>query len=363
MDRLPNWILLMLVVTGISTIGCVGPIKHKMSTDYPAAVIYPIGTPPVIDGRARFREIFCQLLAAEPDFMGTDGVCENFLLRLNDETLPGSRFQPLSNQGNRYRVLIVPGFLNECFAGIALPFEDAIQKLNEQGFKIDELVVSGYSSSDTNAKNIAETVDKLNLDENEKLVFIGHSKGAVDLLHFLVNYPQMSKHVAAVVSVAGAINGSRLVTKADNVYTDIALDFLSKQCDTTDEAALHSLRPTVRLSWLAANPLPKSVRYFSLAALTKRENINTLLKNSYDHLSVYSPRNDGLLLMVDQMIPGGTLLGYANVDHLSVVLPLESNNFIISETIQAPQNFPRKVLLQAILAYVAEALDQKREQR
>lgn len=361
MGRLSIWILLVLAVTATSIIGCVGPIKHKMSTDYPAAVIYPIGTPPVIDGRTRFREIFCQLLDTETDYQASIESCETFLLRLSDEPPPGGIHRPLPLMDNRNQVLIVPGFLNECFSDIALPFEDAIQSLNEQGFKIDELVVSGYSSSDTNAKYIAETVENLKLDENEKLVFIGHSKGAVDLLHFLVNYPQMSKHVAAVVSVAGAINGSRLAAKAGNVYSDLALTLLSGQCDTTDDDALNSLRPSVRLSWLAANPLPKSVSYFSLAALAKRENINTLLKNNYDHLSVYSPRNDGLVLMVDQMIPGGTLLGYANVDHWSVALPLENNNFIISETIQAPQKFPRKVLLQAILAYVAEALDQKRE--
>jgi len=361
MSCLPVRILLVLAVMGVSLFGCVGPIKHKMTTDYPAAVLYAIGTPPVIDGRARFRQIFCQLLAAEPDYQGSPGTCETFLLRLNDEPLPGGNPQRLPNQINRYRVLIVPGFLNECFADIGLPFEDAIQSLNERGFKIDELVVSGYSSSDSNAAYIAKTIENLNLDADEKLVLVGHSKGAVDSLHFLVNYPQMSRRVAAVVSVAGAINGSRLVVKADNIYADLALNFLSGQCDTTDDGALNSLLPSVRLSWLAANPLPESVRYFSLAAFTKRENINTLLKTGHDHLSVYSPRNDGQLLIADQIIPGGTLLGYANVDHWSVALSLENNNFIISETIQAPQKFPRKVLLQAILVYVAEALNPKQE--
>jgi hypothetical protein len=57
--------------------------------------------------------------------------------------------------------------------------------------------------------------------------------------------------------------------------------------------------------------------------LAERDNINTLLKTGYDLLGVYSPRNDGLLLISDQLIPGGTLLGYANADHWSVVLPLE----------------------------------------
>ena len=103
------------------------------------------------------------------------------------------------------------------------------------------------------------------------------------------------------------------------------------------------------------------MRFFSLAAFTKREHINTLLKVGYDRLQILSPRNDGLLLSTDQLIPGGTLLGYANADHWSVALPLENKNFLISETIRAPQPFPRSVLLQALLLYVAEALESNQE--
>jgi hypothetical protein len=60
--------------------------------------------------------------------------------------------------------------------------------------------------------------------------------------------------------------------------------------------------------------------------LTNRNNINTLLRTGYDLLWRYSPRNDGLLLYTDQLIPGGTLLGYANADHWSVALSLENKN-------------------------------------
>jgi hypothetical protein len=352
---------LVLAVTFVSILVCIGPIKHEMTTEFPASVLYAVGTPPASDGRARFREIFCQLLAAGPDYQGQADACENFLLRLNDEPQPGGVTGPLLVKSTRYRVMVVPGFLNECFADIALPFEEAIESLNDQGFNIDQLVVSGRSSSDSNADGIAETIEDLHLDEDEKLVLIGYSKGAVDILHFLVNYPQASQRVAAVVSVAGAINGSPLAVKLAGIYAHLARNFLSGRCDTEDDGAIKSLQPAVRMSWLAANPLPDSVSYFSVAAFAHRDNINTLLRTGYDLLSIYSPRNDGLLLIVGQIIPGGTLLGYANADHLSVVLPLENKNFFISETVQAPQKYPRKVLLQAVLAYVAEALEQKQE--
>jgi hypothetical protein len=340
---------------------CVGPVNHEMTTDSPAAVLYALGTPPVIDGRARFREIFCGLLDEEPEVAGVHGACDDFLLRLNDEPLPDENPRPVPNLSTRYRVMVVPGFLNECFASIALPFENTIASLNKRGIIIDEIMVSGRSSSDANAVYLAETINNLALVDDEKLLLIGHSKGAVDILHCLAKFPPAARRVAAVISVAGAINGSPLAAKRKTIYSGMVWKWLPAECDTGDDGALNSLRPAIRLNWMTANPLPRSVRYFSLAAFTKREHINTLLKIGYDRLQILSPRNDGLLLSTDQLIPGGTLLGYANADHWSVALPLENKNFLISETIRAPQPFPRSVLMQALLLYVTEALESNPE--
>ena len=352
---------LVLALSIATAMGCVGPVKHEMRMDYPAAVLYAVGTPPVIDGRARFREIFCGLLAAEPEDNVPDSVCDNFLLRFNDEPLPDEITRPVPNLSSRYRVMVVPGFLNDCAGSTALPFEDAIPSLSDRGCKIEALVVSGRSSSDANAAHIAEAIHNLDLGKDEKLVLVGHSKGAVDILHCLVNFPQAVRHVAAVVSVAGAINGSPLAAKMKTIYNGLVWKWLPAECDTGDDGAINSLRPAIRLNWMAANPLPKSVRYFSLASVTNHNHVNTLLRTGYELLWIYSPRNDGLLLSVDQLIPGGTLLGYANADHWSVALPLENKNFLVSETIRAPQPFPRRVLLQALLLYVAEALESNQE--
>ena len=289
---------------------------------------------------------------------------KNFLLRLNDEPLPDGTPNPVPTPApdTRYRVLVVPGFLNECFAGIALPFEDAIKTLNENGFKIEALVVSARSSSESNAQFIAEAIENLDLDEDEMLLLVGHSKGAVDILHFLVQYPQASSKVAAVVSVAGAINGSPLAVKFADIYTRMAPYILSDRCAIGDEGAINSLHPAVRMSWLAANPLPASIKSFSVAAFTSRQNVNILLRSGYDLLWTFGPRNDGLLHIADQIIPGGTLLGYANADHWSVVLPLEDKQELISSTVQASPKYPRKVLLHAILLSVTEALEKEQNQ-
>ena len=349
--------LWIVVAAAITLSGCIAPVKHEMTTDYPAAMIRTVGAPPVIDGRARFRQIFCRLLKASYGNTGFSGGCEEALLKLSDEPVPVEPFRPLPERTTRFRVLIVPGFLNECFTSIALPFEEAIQSLDDKRVTFEVFMVSGHSSSEANAVSIAEKIAALVLDPDERLVLIGHSKGAVDILQALVDFPEASRRVSAVISVAGAINGTPLAERVDEIAFELARNFLPDSCDEGDGGALDSLRPATRLTWLAANPLPASVRYFSLAAFTERDHINQLLRTGYDQLQIYSPRNDGLLLSADQMIPGGSLLGYANADHWSVALPLEKNNRLIAGTIRAPHKFPRHVLLQAMLLYVAEATE------
>jgi len=349
------------ITASFLAMGCVGPVKLAMRTDYPAAVLHVVGTPPVIDGRARFREIFCRLLAAEPGYEQMDEGCEAFLLRLSDEPANEPQRRALPLVTTRYRVFIVPGFLNECVANLALPFTDAIESLNQGRFRVEEIVVGGRSSSDANATYLAEVIDHLRLAPDETIIFVGHSKGAVDILHCLVNFPQAARRVAAVVSVAGAINGSPLAAAMKTVYRNPTWKLLQAGCDTGDDGALDSLQPSTRLQWITANRLPGSVRYFSIGAFTEREQVNSVLKTGYDLLWPYSPRNDGLLLAADQLIPGGTLLGYANADHWSVALALENLNSLLSQTVQSHRPFPRRVLLEAALLYVSEALSTVQE--
>jgi pimeloyl-ACP methyl ester carboxylesterase len=354
---LPLRLSLPLIITVVMLLGCTTPYKYPYSNDFPGSYLHPISTPPVVDGRKRFREIFCRLLAEDPKYRTEADHCEDFLLRLSDESPLDENPKPRKAFGNRYRILIVPGLFNECFASIALPFEASIESLRDRGFRIDQLVVSGRSSCDRNATHIAEVIGNMNLESDDALVLVGHSKGAVDILHFLINHSEKARKVVAVVSVAGAINGSPLAKKFGDLYNNLAQKIPLSSCNPGDGGAIDSLRYSTRLSWLDANPLPDSVAFFSLVAFTKRENINLLIRSGYDTLAAFNPRNDGLLLSADQIIPGSTLLGYANADHLSVALPLEKS--WISDTVQMPKRFPREILLQAIIFYVAEILDQK----
>jgi pimeloyl-ACP methyl ester carboxylesterase len=81
------------------------------------------------------------------------------------------------------------------------------------GYRITIVHISGLSSSDKNADIIAEAVARHNLGPSQRLVLLGYSKGTTDILHFLAAHPDLALRVSAVLSVAGAVNGSPLADR------------------------------------------------------------------------------------------------------------------------------------------------------
>jgi len=327
------------------------------SLDTPATTLSVLGAPAVRDGRARFRQIFCDRLAADPEFGTEQGTtCETYLLRLEDETKPAAPTAPHPESVFRLRILIVPGFMGACYWDFAKPFEVSTARLNARGYRIEWIVVDGRSGSEHNGGQIAEALRRLDLEEDEPLVLLGHSKGAVDILDFLASYPDLARRVAAVVSVSGAINGTPLADYLVSVYAALGDLVAPRDCPHGDDRAVVSQERSVRLSWLASHRLPDSVRYFSLVSLTQGGNVNTILREGYDMLKAIDPRNDGVLLFYDQVIPGSTLLGYANADHWGTAYPLEEKHPTLTRTFFLHNHYPRTVLLEAIALYVAEDL-------
>jgi len=338
-------------------LGCSAANLQEFSLETPAQILNPVGMPSVKDGRTRFREIFCKLLSEAPEYRDKAGRCENYLTRLSDERMPDEQLRPLPASNINLRILIVPGLLGECIADTAFPFETAMEHLRPRGYQIEPLIVSGRSSSDYNAKQIAKVVENLALKKEDYLILIGHSKGAVDILHFLIDFPGLAQGVDAVVSVAGAINGSPLSNRVADIYSKLGANSPFNECAPGDGGAFRSLERPVRLTWMANNPLPTSVKYYSVASFTDRDRVNRWLVSGYDMLKTIDPRNDGLLLFSDQVIPGAILLGYANDDHWEVALPLEDANSMLSKSISKQISYPREVLLHAIILFMTENLN------
>ena len=81
-----------------------------------------------------------------------------------------------------------------------------------------------------------------------------------------------------------------------------------------------------------------------------------MLKSSYKDLSLIDQRNDSQILYYDQIIPGSTVLGLLNADHVAVAVPLNRTHPTLAKMLATRNDFPREVMLEAVLRFVEEDL-------
>jgi len=334
--------------------GCALEPILTYDSDTPALVLTPIRAAGVKDGRARFREIFCARFDAIGAPKEGRPACTDYLHRLADEPAPTKQAARPRISLRAIRFVIVPGFMGDAAPGGMRALGPSIDRLAGKGYRIEYLQVSGGGGGGYNADQIAAYFRERSFPEDEKLVLIGYSKGIIDLLHFLVDHPDIASRVDAMVSYSGAVNGSPLAEVFPEFLVNIG--FAIAGGEAGDKGGYNTLKPSVQIPWLASHPPPAHIEYFSLASFTDRENVSGILTDGYDRLSQINPKNDGQLIFYDQILPGSTLLGYSNGDHWSVALPFTEQASGFASTIATRNVFPRDAMLEAVLLYVRENL-------
>jgi hypothetical protein len=126
---------------------------------------------------------------------------------------------------------------------------------------------------------------------------------------------------------------------------------------------LESLKPGVRKAWLAQNPLPAEFPYYSVITYPEPNRISSVLKGTYDKLSKVDGRNDSQVIFYDQLIPGSTLVAYANADHWALAVPVNRSHPWVTALFTTENAYPRESLLEAILRFVEEDLEAREDPR
>ena len=334
--------------------GCSKPLL-SYSLDTPPLVLTPSSQAKIEDGRDRFREIYCAVQKDHGAGLPYDRPCEEVILRLGGEPEPGGSPVSLGPSKLKLRVLFVPGLFNDCIKSTSV-YSHARAHIERYGYKTEGLPVSGRSSSTHNALQIRNALLGRQLLPEERIVLVGYSKGVPDILEAVVAYPEIRQTVAAVVSVAGAVNGTPLVGLIDKPVQELLKKIPVPQCPPGVGDPIESLKRSTRLQWLSRNRLPASIKYFSLVAFAGRDDISTILKSSYDRLALIDPRNDSQVIFYDAIIPGSTLLGFVKADHWAVAMPFSQDAPQLSAVLIDKNEFPREVLLEAVIRFVEEKL-------
>ena len=348
------WLVLSVLVLA----GCASPPKVPYSKSLAPWPEEKIGPMDWVDGRGRFREIFCAITEAHGRELPDYRPCEEALTRVEIE--PAGTGAPVNLGPSEAGMvgLMVPGVGWECVKAWLDMDNSAPLHVAGEGFGIELVEVDGLSSSDRNSLQVAEYLSTLPERANgAPLVLLGYSKGISDVMEMLVQYPELAAEVDAVVSFAGAVRGSPLAEEYEQSTLNLLKYLPGSDCEEGDGGAMASLLPSVRNAWLENNTLPAHIRYYSVVAWPEPERVSVGLKFSWRQLGRLSDaRNDSQVVFHDQIIPGSTLLAFANADHWAMAVPVARQHDFAASTYASDNDYPREVMLEALLRYVEEDL-------
>ena len=341
-------------LTALTIVGACASVPPSPYGETAPPLVLPVD---VEDQRGRFREIFCTILDERGPELPDHRPCEEALTRVGVEHSGTDRPVALGQSNRRLVAAVVPGVGWGCFSNWLDMQGTAAEHVRQFGYDAVMIEVDALSSSANNARQIRDAIMAMELEETgPRLVLIGYSKGAPDILEAIVGYPEIRRRIAAVVSAAGAVGGSPVADEVTQSKLELLRQWPGAECSKGDGGGIESLRPATRKTWLAENPLPRGIPYYSLVTCPEPENVSPVFKSSYKKLGREDPRNDGMMLFDDQLVPGSTFIGCVNADHWAVSVSIARSHPHIASLFVDENDYPREALIEALLRFVEEDL-------
>jgi triacylglycerol lipase len=241
-------------------------------------------TAPPTDVTARFREVHQRVLEGEP---------------------------VLPDEAKRHLYLLVKGMLGDELPGYLL---DNQLRLEKRGLETREVAVDTAGRLADNVKVVREAL----LDAahfGRTVVLVGHSKGGVEAMSTLALYPELRRHVRAVVALQSPFGGSVI---ANDLVTTPALQRLLNVAFPSlfqgDPASVEDLSYAKRMEFVRRHPYPTDVPTVALATsrLSRRSLMRPLCAYVHER---YGWACDGLVNAVDAEVPGSRVVRLDDMDH------------------------------------------------
>lgn len=342
----PAALVLALLAAGCASV----PTDQDLETAAPL-VTTTIERAGVRDLRGAYRGALCAALEGR-----AGQTCENVLRRVGTEPpVPVPAPITLAEIGRRYRVGIVPGLLAECLPPKSRPFAEAAARLRDQGVDVIEFTVGGRTNVEQNAGRLAQQLEAV--PAGPPLIVVAYSKGLPDTLQMAVAQPELQARIAAVISVAGAAQGSVLASPYGALYRASVTRLPLKHCEAGDGSELRDLDRNARAVWWQRYGSRVTLPIYSIVALPDDQRLSPILKGTFADVAEVDARNDGQLIWSDAVVAPGALLGYVNADHWGIAMALSRAFPALAAEFR--DNVPRTEMLAAAIQVVVRDLESR----
>ena len=327
---------------------CAFGVGPTVTYHLPGIVTAPLGMP-ATDASTAFGQVFCATLTHVDPSHAEWGACQDYL-----HTRVTEQPAPVGGIPAGWQVLIVGGIFSHCFEDRQVyAFEQARAHLESaHQVRTHLLKVGSVDAPERNAEVIAAYLK----EHPGKYLAVGHSKGSVDLMVALQNHEVVRANVAAFVSVAGAISGSRLIDFGTDAtiagFRQAVRDSGLGNCRIENHGGIDSMRRDARHAFLRTWTPPASLRTYSLVGVVDKDHTSKPLRSMWQLQATYSIDQDSQMVAEEAIVPGASFLGAANGDHWALALPFsEHPNQTIRKKVDR-NRYPRTALLEAIVRYV-----------
>jgi len=270
-----------------------------------------------------------------------------------------SRGDDIPDLDPMYRVLFISGIMSQCGSSKLQAFSDVRAHLSaKHGMTAEYTDVPALGSCEYNAEKIAAYIRAHTQNDRRPYIVVGYSKGSPDLMVAMATYPDLRTSVAAFLTVAGAVGGSRLPDMIDTATRKAMrkLNLEDSNCDQGDGRGIDSLRRPNRMAFLRDHPEPL-VPTYALVAVSDETTTSQVLLPLWEHESLYSRDQDSQVIDSEGIPPGANFLGVLKGDHWAVAMPFEldpANNDLVNQN-----HFPRTAAVEAALRVVIKDLSAK----
>lgn len=240
---------------------------------------------------------------------------DEYNARFHEFTDPEISPSPPAPEAYRsYFLAFVPGYAYRMEPGTGADFAAQRRLMRRYGFETTLIETDELGSVEENAAHIAGTLERLAAD-HERIIVISTSKGGPEVALALGAFvpPDTLKRVRAWISIGGLLRGSPIADRWNRWPRSWVARFALPRAGY-DPSVVRNLSTEVRRAAFDRLCFPSHLLTVQYVGVPLSGDVSPSARSRYEAMRPRGP-NDGLTLLVDELIPCGNVVVDLGLDH------------------------------------------------